>query len=303
MTSTSPILNKIAPYALGITAALIVGHAWLSVARLFARIGADVAGQILAGASSVGMALALAAFAALPRSASVRALASIYLTAWIPVTVALVSAEAAIASALVAVPPALAQAGRLLAGVLAGLALLPIATLFVAAQRQGSGDIRVELGHYLGNALKLVLLSATVGAALNFGLRRGIPIEVALFVSVITETAFLVALTRARDHTADAVALAVFGVVLAAIATETISVATSLDLGELRWLAAIGERLYVFAAALAVGYLVVLGLLERVAVLRHMRRARPAAAELPVEVTAAAADANARIRRAERAQR
>ncbi|MDW8214651.1 MAG: hypothetical protein RMJ55_13920, partial [Roseiflexaceae bacterium] len=44
--------------------------------------------------------------AALPRSASVRALASIYLTAWIPVTVALVSAEAAIASALVAVPPA-----------------------------------------------------------------------------------------------------------------------------------------------------------------------------------------------------
>jgi hypothetical protein len=189
-----------------------------------------------------------------------RALSLIYLVAWLPLTVALSAAEAALASGLAALP-ALASIGQTLATSLAGLALLPCCTLAVASRRADSGDLRGELAHYLANAQKLVLLAATAGASVAFGLSRGMPAEVAAFIAVVLEVSFLLALARSREHRLHAWALAAFGSVLALVSVETISTLASLR--TLAALAVIGEMAYQLAPAAGLAYIVAAQLVQQ----------------------------------------
>jgi len=217
--------------------------------------------QALAAAASVGVLLALAGVLTLSKSANMRALAVIYAVAWLPLVLALVGLEAALSSAIVAVPTALTQAGRTIAALLAGLALLPAITIAVASARPDAGDVRAALGYYVANALKLVLLVATSAANISFGLVRGVPLEVALFVAVVLETGLVLALLKASGGGLHALALLTFGAAVGMVAVETL--ATLSGLAALPELARIGEALYLLTPAIAIAYIVATALSER----------------------------------------
>ena len=249
-----------APVLAAIAALLVATNAGATIARLLARLGADPVGQVLGGAATVGVLALLLAISLLGAHTPTRALSLIYLVAWLPLTVALSAAEAALASGLAALP-ALAQVGQTLATSLAGLALLPCCTLAVASRRADSQDLRGELGHYLSGAQKLVLLTATAGASVAFGLSRGMPAEVAAFIAVVLEVSFLLALARAGQHPLHSWALAAFGAVLALVSVETLSVLSGLS--RLPALAAAGETLYLLTPALAIAYIVATQLVKQ----------------------------------------
>ena len=253
------IAYTIAPIIAALAALLVTLNAAATIARLLARLGADPVGQVLGGASTVGVLALLLAVALLGQHTPTRALALIYLVAWLPLTIALSAAEAALASGL-AVLPALAQVGQTLATLLAGLALLPAVTLAVASRRADSGDLRGELAHYLANAQKLVLLAATAGASVAFGVGRGMPAEVAAFIAVVLEVSFLLALARAGQHPLHSGALAAFGGVLALVSVETLSVLSGLS--RLPALAAAGETLYLLTPAAGLAYIVLAQLVQ-----------------------------------------
>jgi len=248
-----------APVLAALATLTVAANAGATIARLLARLGADPVGQALGGAATVGVLALLLAISLLGQHTPTRALALIYLVAWLPLTVALSAAEAALASGLTALP-ALAQVGQTLATSLAGLALLPAVTLAVASRRADSQDLRAELAHYLSNAQKLVLLAATAGASVAFGLSRGMPAEVAAFIAVVLEVSFLLALARVREHRLHAFALAAFGAVLALVSVETLS--TLSGLSRLPWLARIGEALYLLTPAAGLAYIVLAQLVQ-----------------------------------------
>jgi len=267
----------IAPVVAAVVALAVILNAGAAIARLFARIGADMVTQAMAAAASVGVLLALAGILTLSRSANLRALATIYAVTWLPLVLALVALEAALSSAIVAVPAALMQAGRTIAALLAGLALLPTITIAVASARPDGDDVRSALAYYVSNALKLVLLVATSAANISFGLARGVPLEVSLFVAVVLETGLILALLRAQQGTLHALALLVFGAFIGLVAVETL--ATLSGLAALPELARIGEALYLLTPALAIAYIVASQLVGQPASTRARIRIRPTPAQ------------------------
>ena len=247
-----------APVLAALAVLLVALNAAATIARLMARLGADPVGQALAGASTVGVLVLLLAVALLGQHTPTRALAIIYAVAWLPLTIALSAAEAALNAGLATT--ALAQIGQTLSTLLGGLALLPAVTLALASRRPDSQDLRGELAHYLGSTQKLVLLTATAGASVAFGVGRGIPAEVAAFIAVVLEVSFLLALARARTHPLHAGALAAFGAVLALVSVETLSVLSGLS--RLPALAAAGETLYLLTPAAGLAYIVLAQLVQ-----------------------------------------
>jgi len=241
-----------APVLAALATLTVAANAGATIARLLARLGADPVGQALAGASTVGVLVLLLAVALLGQHTPTRALSIIYTVAWLPLTISLSAAEAALSAGLATT--ALAQIGQTLSTLLGGLALLPAVTLAVASRRADSGDLRGELAHYLGSTQKLVLLTATAGASVAFGIARGMPAEVAAFVAVVLEVSFLLALARSPTHPLHAGALAAFGAVLALVSVETLS--TLSGLSRLPWLASIGEALYLLSPAAGLAYIV-----------------------------------------------
>ena len=265
-----------APVLAAIAALLVATNAGATIARLLARLGADPIGQALGGAATVGVLALLLAVALIGQHTPTRALALIYLVAWLPLTIALSAAEAALASGLAALP-ALAQVGQTLATSLAGLALLPAVTLAVASRRADSQDLRAELAHYVSNAQKLVLLTATAGASVAFGVGRGIPVEVAAFTAIVLEVSFLLALARAGQHPLHSWALAAFGGVLAVVSVETLSVLSGLR--TLAALATVGETAYLLTPAAALAYIVASQLVQPASTRARIRPTQPTQAD------------------------
>ncbi len=244
-----------APVVAALVAVAVLANAIASIVRLFARAGADPLSQALAAAASVGVLVALVGVLYLAESPSLRALAAIYAVAWIPLVLSLVALDAALGYDVVTPPPALLESGRTVAALLAGIALLPVATLAVASRRASDGDLRQELAYYTGNALKLVLLVATSAATLAFGLRRGVPVEVSVFVAVVLEISFVIALLRSREQALlHPLAMIIFGGAIGLVAVETLG--TLSGLAALPELARIGEAIYLLVPALAIGYIV-----------------------------------------------
>jgi len=276
------VAYTIAPIVAALAALLVTLNAGATIARLLARLGADPIGQALGGAATVGVLGLLLAVTLLGQHTPTRALSLIYLVAWLPLTVALSAAEAALASGLATT--ALAQVGQTIATLLGGLALLPAVTLAVASRRADSGDLRGELGHYLSGAQKLVLLTATAGASVAFGIARGMPAEVAAFTAIVLEVSFLLALARAGQHPLHSGALAAFGAVLALVSVETLS--TLSGLSRLPWLARIGEALYLLTPAAGLAYIVLAQFVQPASTRARTRPGQPQADQVADQVDA-----------------
>jgi hypothetical protein len=264
-----------APIVAALAALLVTLNAAATIARLMARLGADPIGQVLAGAATVGVLALLLAISLLGAHTPTRALSLIYLVAWLPLTVALSAAEAALASGVSF--GALAQIGQTIATLLGGLALLPAVTLAVASRRPDSQDLRGELAHYLASTQKLVLLTATAGASVAFGIARGMPVEVAAFTAIVLEVSFLLALTRSREHRLHAWALAAFGGVLAVVSVETLSVLSGLR--TLAALATVGETAYLLTPAAGLAYIVLAQLVQPASTRARTRPTQPTQAD------------------------
>jgi len=271
-----------APVLAALAVLLVALNAAATIARLMARLGADPVGQALAGASTVGVLVLLLAVALLGQHTPTRALAIIYAVAWLPLTIALSAAEAALNAGLATT--ALAQIGQTIATLLGGLALLPAVTLAVASRRPDSQDLRGELAHYLASTQKLVLLTATAGASVAFGIARGMPAEVAAFVAVVLEVSFLLALARSPTHPLHAGALAAFGAVLALVSVETLS--TLSGLSRLPWLARIGEALYLLTPAAGLAYIVLAQFVQPASTRARTRPGQPQADQVADQVDA-----------------
>ena len=82
------IAYTIAPIIAALAALLVALNAGATIARLLARLGADPVGQVLGGAATVGVLALLLAVALLGQHTPTRALALIYLVAWLPLTIA-----------------------------------------------------------------------------------------------------------------------------------------------------------------------------------------------------------------------
>ena len=271
-----------APIVAALAALLVALNAAATIARLLARLGADPIGQVLAGAATVGVLGLLLAVTLLGQHTPTRALAIIYAVAWLPLTIALSAAEAALNAGLATT--ALAQIGQTLSTLLGGLALLPAVTLALASRRPDSQDLRGELAHYLGSTQKLVLLTATAGASVAFGIARGMPAEVAAFVAVVLEVSFLLALARSPTHPLHAGALAAFGAVLALVSVETLS--TLSGLSRLPWLARIGEALYLLTPAAGLAYIVLAQFVQPASTRARTRPGQPQVDQVAGQVDA-----------------
>ena len=271
-----------APVLAALATLTVAANAGATIARLLARLGADPVGQALAGASTVGVLVLLLAVALLGQHTPTRALSIIYTVAWLPLTISLSAAEAALSAGLATT--ALAQIGQTLSTLLGGLALLPAVTLAVASRRADSGDLRGELAHYLGSTQKLVLLTATAGASVAFGIARGMPAEVAAFVAVVLEVSFLLALARSPTHPLHAGALAAFGAVLALVSVETLS--TLSGLSRLPWLASIGEALYLLSPAAGLAYIVLAQFVQPASTRARTRPGQPQVDQVAGQVDA-----------------
>ena len=271
-----------APVLAALAVLLVALNAAATIARLMARLGADPVGQALAGASTVGVLVLLLAVALLGQHTPTRALAIIYAVAWLPLTIALSAAEAALNAGLATT--ALAQIGQTLSTLLGGLALLPAVTLALASRRPDSQDLRGELAHYLGSTQKLVLLTATAGASVAFGVGRGIPVEVAAFTAIVLEVSFLLALARAGQHPLHSGALAAFGAVLALVSVETLS--TLSGLSRLPWLARIGEALYLLTPAAGLAYIVLAQFVQPASTRARTRPGQPQVDQVAGQVDA-----------------
>jgi hypothetical protein len=221
--------------------------AWRNVNDLFAvHLLADPFTATLAAGSSVGMLAVLLLVTFGIQHARMRGLATLYASAWFAIVLALVvvktifdaaSSNSAsvkvIAQSVLDTAPWLANIGNVLAAVLAGLCLAPVASMFGAAKHPADDMTEDEArARYAWNAGKLIISGASIGLAVLFGATViGINPFIAVLLGLVLDVGFLVALQKA-ESSANAgnhrqagtwtKFVWVYGVLIALMAVETI---------------------------------------------------------------------------------
>ena len=145
-----------APVLAALAVLLVALNAGATIARLMARLGADPVGQVLGGAATVGVLGLLLAVTLLGQHTPTRALALIYLVAWLPLSIALSAAEAALSAGLATT--ALAQVGQTLATLLVGRAAV---TAYALRRDMSAGRVY----HAVVPAARAVIAAWQIGRA------------------------------------------------------------------------------------------------------------------------------------------
>lgn len=238
-------------------------YAGVLVYALFAdRLGAGPLEAGLAVAASVGVVLGTLLIALTTGKNSVRGLAGLFLFVWLIVTLALVSLEAASRGGILAVPDSLSSIGRVMAALLAAIALVPAISIpLVARMPDHYPSAAAAIGGYVGFVAKGVAVAASIFASAYFGLSRGMPVEVAILCGFVIESCFLwaylslIKATQRRDRfdmALWALAVVTFGAFIALISIETISTLAKIQVAFLRPFADAGATLFTSAVGLGV---------------------------------------------------
>jgi len=213
------------------------------------------------------VAVALTAIAVLDNRPTVRGMCGLLLVIWQLLTLALVSfAGVQRASALRV--EAFAEVGRVVAVLLPALALVPLVVVPLAAREKPDRypSAAAAAGHYLSFVVKALAVGASALAAGYFGLRKGMPAEVAALCAVLLEGSVLwsyLRLTEAKQRRDlfDAVMwtlmLMLFGAFISAVSVETVSTLARVDVPPLAPLREAGDVLFVSATGLTVALMVV----------------------------------------------
>jgi len=260
-------LSLPALYIGGGLSAGLVGYAGYSVADLFVRLGSSLPEAFLAAVSSVGVAVALTAIAVLDNRPTVRGMCGLLLVIWQLLTLALV-AFAGVQRASALRVEAFAEVGRVVAVLLPALALVPLVVVPLAARENPNRypSAAAAAGQYLSFVVKALAIGASALAAGYFGLRKGMPAEVAALCAVLLEGSVLwsyLRLTEAKQRRDlfDAVMwtlmLVLFGAFISAVSVETVSTLARVDVPLLAPLREAGDVLFVSATGLTVALMVV----------------------------------------------
>lgn len=221
--------------------------AWRNVHELFAtHLLADPFTATLAAGSSVGMLAVLLLVTFGIRHNRMRGLATLYAAAWFVIVVALVAVKTlfdaaasdsenlkALANSVLDTAPWLENMGSVLAAILAGLCIAPVASMFGAAKHAANDMTEDEArARYAWNAGKLIISGASIGLAVLFGASViGISPFVAVLLGLVLDVGFIVALQKAEssaaagDHRAAGTwtkFVWVYGCFIALMAVETI---------------------------------------------------------------------------------
>jgi hypothetical protein len=163
---------------------------------------------------------------------------------------------------------AFAEVGRVVAVLLPALALIPLVVVPLAAREAPNRypSAAAAAGSYLSFVVKALAIAASALAAGYFGLRRGMPAEVAALCAVLLEGSTLwsyLRLTEAKqrrdifDAALWALMLLLFGSFIAAVSVETVATLARVDVPLLRPLREAGDVLFVSATGLTVALMVV----------------------------------------------
>ena len=234
---------------------------------MFVRLGSSLPEAFLAAVSSVGVAVALTAIAVLDNRPTVRGMCGLLLVIWQLLTLALV-AFAGVQRASALRVEAFAEVGRVVAVLLPALALVPLVVVPLAARENPNRypSAAAAAGQYLSFVVKALAIGASALAAGYFGLRKGMPAEVAALCAVLLEGSVLwsyLRLTEAKQRRDlfDAVMwtlmLVLFGAFISAVSVETVSTLARVDVPLLAPLREAGDVLFVSATGLTVALMVV----------------------------------------------
>jgi hypothetical protein len=205
----------LAAVLLAVAALWVFLFAWRTVHDLFAQhLLADPLTATLAAGASVGMLAVLLLVTFGIQHNRLRGLSTLYAAAWFSLVIALVALKTifdaassssenlkALANSVLDTAPWLANAGSVLAAILAGLCIAPIASMFGAAKHP-AGDMTEDQARarYAWNAGKLIISGASIGLAVLFGAEViGINIFVAFLLGLVLDVGFLVALQKAES--------------------------------------------------------------------------------------------------------
>lgn len=189
--------------------------AWRNVNELFERhLLADPFTATLAAGSSVGMLAVLLLVTFGIRHNRMRGLSTLYAAGWFAIVVALVAVKTlfdaadsnsenlkSLANSVLDTAPWLANMGSVLAAILAGLCIAPVASMFGAAKHP-AGDMTEDeaRARYAWNAGKLIISGASIGLAVLFGANViGINVFIAVLLGLVLDVGFLVALQKAES--------------------------------------------------------------------------------------------------------
>jgi hypothetical protein len=240
----------------------VVAFAAYSVIELFQmRLGATLVEAALATLSSVGVCVGVLFIVLTSTHAPLRGLGAIVLIAWSFLVLALVALNSALRGGLLTVPDGLTSVGRLVAALLAGVALVPAITLPLAAHDKSDyASASAASSKYLGFIAKGVGVAVSAAASVYFGLSRNINPLVAGLAGFVLESCFLwsylmlIRATQRRDMFDMwlwRIATIAFGLFLAAVSVETISTLAEIDVPIVSALGEVGATLYVSAVGLS----------------------------------------------------
>jgi hypothetical protein len=221
--------------------------AWRNVHELFeVHLLADPLTATLAAGSSVGMLAVLLLVTFGIKHNRMRGLATLYAAAWFAIVVALVTIKTLfdaaasdsenlkdLATSVLDTAPWLANMGSVLAAILAGLCIAPVASMFGAAKHPAQDMTEDEArARYAWNAGKLIISGASIGLAVLFGANViGINVFIAVLLGLVLDVGFIVALQKAEssasagDHRAAGTwskFVWIYGCFIALMAVETI---------------------------------------------------------------------------------
>lgn len=235
------------------------------------RLGAPGIEAALAVAASVGVVFGCLLIALASEKHSVRGLAGLYLFVWLILTLCLVSLEAAVRGGLLSVPDSFASIGRVIAALLAAIALVPAITIpLIARHPDAHPSAAAAIGGYIGFVAKGVAVATSIFASAYFGLSRGMPVEVAVLCGFVIESCFLwsyfslIKAVQKRDGfdmVLWALAVIAFGIFIALVSVETISTLSRIDVPFLEPLADAGAVLFTSAVGLALALTIIVHVL------------------------------------------
>jgi hypothetical protein len=254
---------KYIPFWLSLSGIGLVSLAFITVYDLFRNhIGVGFLTASMDAFASVGILSVLLIAVIATKNNALKGMGYLLMAGWMLLTFALVSLGAMLGNNKnLAVPEALVDLGKAVAGLLPALALVPVLTMAIAnANKNEFPTASAAAGHYFGFVLKLVMIGASIASNVYFGLSRKIEPIVAVLCGVLLESLFVWALFKLIDATQRkdrfdvivwSIMLVVTGFFLAFVGIETVSSLSRIQIPAIVAMQETGALIYVSAIGIS----------------------------------------------------
>jgi len=254
---------KYIPFWLSTSGICLVSLGFITVYDLFRNhIGVSLITASMNAFSSVGILSVLLIAVIATENNAVKGMGYLLMAGWMLLTFSLVSLGAVLGNNKnLAVPEALVDLGKAVAGLLPALALVPVLTMAIAnANKTNFPTAAAAAGHYFGFVLKLVMIGASIASNVYFGLSRKIEPIVAVLCGVLLESLFVWALFKLIDATQRkdrfdvivwSIMIVATGFFLAFVGIETVSSLSRIQIPAIVAMQETGALIYVSAIGIS----------------------------------------------------